>query len=44
MTYYRPPFHILGGRVPPVPRGIYAPADVDDLRTHDCLYMARADK
>jgi len=25
MTYYRPPFDILGGRVPPVPRGIYAP-------------------
>ena len=25
MMYYRPPFDILGGRVPPVPRGIYAP-------------------
>jgi len=25
MTYYSPPFHIWGGRVPPVPRGIYAP-------------------
>jgi len=29
MTYYRPSFDIFfggGGRVPPVPRGIYAPA------------------
>ena len=25
MVYYRSPIDIFGGRVPPAPRGIYAP-------------------
>jgi len=34
MTYYRPPVPHLGGRVPPVPRGIYAPVS--------SLYVSRS--